>query len=33
MLDHIKYIDPEGNTEGNYYPQMRIFNLGCSITF
>lgn len=32
-LDHIKYIDPEGNTEGNYYPQMRIFNLGCSITF
>ena len=32
--DHIKYIDPDGGSgEGYYYPQMRIFNLGCNLTF
>lgn len=32
-LDHIKYVDPEGSGEGSYYPQMRIFNIGCNLTF
>lgn len=33
-LDHIKYLDPEaGSGEGGYYPQMRIFNIGCNLTF
>ena len=33
-LDHIKHLDPEaGSGEGSYYPQMRIFNIGCNLTF
>ena len=32
-LDHLKYVDPEGSGEGSYYPQMRIFNIGCNLTF
>lgn len=32
-LDHIKYVDPEGSGEGSYYPHMRIFNIGCNLTF
>lgn len=33
-LDHIKVIDPEtDNAGGSYYPQMKIFNVGVSLTF
>ena len=33
-LDHIKHLDPEAKSgEGSYYPHMRIFNIGCNLTF
>lgn len=33
-LDHIKVMDPEtDNAGGSYYPQMKIFNFGLSLTF
>ncbi|MDR1813582.1 MAG: TonB-dependent receptor [Tannerella sp.] len=33
-FSHIKLLDPEtSSTDGSYYPQLRIFNAGVSITF
>jgi hypothetical protein len=33
-LDKFSVLDPETrNTQGQYYPQQRVFNVGASVTF
>jgi TonB-dependent starch-binding outer membrane protein SusC len=34
IIDKLKWYDPEGNnTEGNFYPQSKIYNIGINISF
>jgi len=34
LVDQFKVVDPETrDTNGQYYPQQRVFNLGASVMF
>ena len=34
LLDRFQVVDPETrDSNGQYYPQQRVFNLGASVTF